>query len=135
MTPEELRRDEAQRWLASARKDLNAAGILAAAEPTASVFHSQQAAEKAAKAFLAFHNVPFRKVHDLKELGGQCSALDSSLSPLMGEASDLTAYAVVFRYLDAPREPDEAEATGALDIARRLYEKVVALLAPGRLRS
>jgi HEPN domain-containing protein len=69
MTPEELRRDEANRWLASARKDLNAAGILAAAEPTASVFHSQQAAEKAAKAFPAFHNVPFRKVHDLKELG------------------------------------------------------------------
>jgi hypothetical protein len=60
MTPEELRRDEANRWLASARKDLSAARILAA-EPTA-VFHSQQAAEKAAKAFLAFHNVPFRKV-------------------------------------------------------------------------
>ena len=128
MTPEELRRDEANRWLASARKDLNAAGILAPAEPTASVFHSQQAAEKAAKAFLAFHNVPFRKIHDLKELGGQCSGLDPSLSPLMAEASDLTAYAVVFRYLDAPREPDEAEAAGALDIARRLYDKVVALL-------
>jgi HEPN domain-containing protein len=108
------------------------AGILAAAEPTASVFHSQQAAEKAAKAFLAFHNVPFRKVHDLKELGGQCCALDPSLSPLMEEASDLTAYAVLFRYLDAPREPDDREATAALDIARRLYEQVVALLAAAR---
>lgn len=58
MTPEELRRDEANRWLASAAKDLNAARILAGAEPTASVFHSQQAAEKAAKAFLAYHNSP-----------------------------------------------------------------------------
>ena len=130
MTPEELRRHEANRWLARARKHLKAARILAAAEPAASLI-SQPAAEKAAKGFLTFHNVPFRKVHDLKELGGQCSALDPSLTPLMREASDLTGYAVVFRYLDAPREPDETEATGALDVARRLYDQVVALLAPG----
>ena len=69
MTPEELRRDEANRWLASAAKVLNAARILAATEPTASVFHSRQAAEKSAKAFLTYHKVRFRKVHDLKELG------------------------------------------------------------------
>jgi hypothetical protein len=86
MTPEQLRRDEANRWLAIAGKDLNAARLLAAVEPTGSVFHSQQAAEKA----------------------------------------------VVFRYLDAPREPDEAEATGALETARRLYDHVRALLAPAQ---
>lgn len=130
MTPEELRRDEANRWLASAAKDLNAARILAAAEPTASVFHSQQAAEKAAKAFLAYHNVSFRKVHDLEELGKQCTALDPSLSPLVREAAGLNEYAVVFRYLDAPREPDEAEAAGALETARRLYDRVCGLLSP-----
>src|SRR5664280_3425238 len=96
MTPEELRRDEANRWLASGAKDLNAARLLAGAEPTASVFHSQQTAEKAAKAFLAYHNVPFRRVHDLKELGEQCRALDPSLSPLLMAAADLNAYAVVF---------------------------------------
>ena len=132
MTPEELRHDEANRWLAIGAKDLNAAGILVAAEPTASVFHSQQAAEKAAKAFLAYHNVPFRKIHELQELGAQCSALDPSLSSFVRAAADLTEYAVVFRYLDAPREPDEAEATGALEIARRLYDQVSALLAPGQ---
>ena len=43
MTPEELRRDEANRWLAQARKDLNAAHLLVASEPSRSVFHSQQA--------------------------------------------------------------------------------------------
>ena len=130
MTPEELRRDEANRWLAIASKDLRAARILAAEEPTGSVFHSQQAAEKAAKAFLAFHNVPFRRIHDMKELGEQCIALDPSLFTLMREANDLTAYAVEFRYLDAPREPDEAEATAALKKAQRLYEQVLALLTP-----
>ena len=45
-------------------------------------------------------------------------------------ASDLTDYAVVFRYLDAPREPDEAEALSALEIARRLFEEVRAFLSP-----
>jgi hypothetical protein len=64
-------------------------------EQSISVFHTQQAAEKAAKAFLTFHDVSFRKTHDLNELGGQCAALDASLAPLFKEASDLTDYAVV----------------------------------------
>jgi HEPN domain-containing protein len=132
MTPEESRRDEAARWLAQARKDLNAARLLASAEPSRPVFHSQQAAEKAAKAFLTFRDVPYRKTHDLNELGGQCAALNPSLAPLFQEASDLTDYAVVFRYLDAPREPDESEAMVALGTAGRVFEEVSALLAtPG----
>jgi len=68
MTPEESRRDEAARWLAQARKNLNAARSLASAEPFRSVFHGQQAAEKAAKAFLTFEDVIFRKTHDLRRL-------------------------------------------------------------------
>ena len=130
MTPEESRRDEAARWLAQARKDLNAARLLASPEPSRSAFHSQQTAEKAAKAFLTFHDVTFRKTHDLNELGGQCAALNPSLAPPFKEASDLTDYAVVFRYLDAPREPDESEALVALETAGRVFEEVSALLAP-----
>ena len=130
MTPEESRRDEAARWLAQARKDLNAARLLASAEPSRSVFHSQQAAEKAAKAFLAFHDVTFRKTHDLNELGGQCAGLNPSLIPLFKDASDLTHYAVVFRYLDAPREPEEGEAMAAMETAGRVVEGLSALVAP-----
>jgi len=130
MTPEQSRRDEAGRWLAQAQKDLNAARLLASPEPSRSVFHSQQAAEKAAEAFLVFHDVPFRKTHDLNELGEQCAALDSSLVPLFKEAADLTDYAVLFRYLDAPREPDEGEASVALETALRVFQGVSALLAP-----
>lgn len=124
MTPEELRRDEAARWLAAAAKDLKSARLLASEEPTGSVFHSQQAAEKSAKAFLAFHNVPFRRTHDLQELGNQCAEVEPSLADVLVEADDLTDYAVIFRYLDAPREPDAAEATSALQIAGRLYERI-----------
>ena len=133
MTPEQSRRDEAGRWLAQAQKDLNAARLLVSPEPSRSVFHSQQAAEKAAKAFLVSHDLPYRKTHDLNELGEQCAGLDPSLVPLFKEAADLTDYAVLFRYLDAPREPDEGEAIKAMETALRVLQAVSALLTlPGQ---
>lgn len=107
------------RWLTAAAKDLKSARLLAGEEPTGSVFHSQQAAEKSAKAFLAFHNVPFRRTHDLEELGKQCVEVEPSLDNAVAEAKDLSDYAVVFRYLDAPHEPDTVEGTTALEIAGR----------------
>lgn len=128
MTPEEWRRDEAIRWLVLAAKDLHAASLMAVEEPWASVFHSQQCAEKSEKALLTFHGEGFRKTHDLKELGEQCALLQPSLTPILTEAASLTDYAIAFRYLDAPREPEETEAAGALAIARRLYELVRELL-------
>jgi HEPN domain-containing protein len=119
MTPEEPRRDEAARWLVQAGRDLNAARLLVGPEPSRPVFHRQQAAEEAAKALLAFHNAAFRKTHDLNELGRQRVELHPSLARLFRDASDLTGYAVVFRSLDAPREPDESEAVAALETAAR----------------
>lgn len=47
----------------------------------------------------------------------------------MQEATDLSGYAVQFRYLDAPREPDEEEAKQALQIAQIVYDRVRALVA------
>jgi hypothetical protein len=49
--------------------------------------------------------------------------------PLFKDASDLTDYAAVFRYLDAPHEPDESEAMAALDTAWRVVEEVIVLVA------
>ena len=37
--------------------------------PREALYHCQQAAEKALKGFLAFHDHPFRRTHDLRELG------------------------------------------------------------------
>ena len=58
--------------------------------------------------------------------------MDSPLSSLLEEAASLTEYAVVFRYLDAPRELDDSEAAGALETARRVCEQVRAALALGK---
>jgi HEPN domain-containing protein len=124
MTPDELPRKEAAKWLRQAAKDRNAAHILMEAEPSRSVFHSQQAAEKATKAFLTLRQIPFRKTHDLTDLGSQCASIDPSLEPILREVARLTGYASAFRYPDAPYEPDAAEAAGALAIAARLCDEI-----------
>jgi HEPN domain-containing protein len=65
-------------------------------------FHAQQAAEKSLEAFLAWHDVPFRKTHNIQELGLACAALDATLSTIVDRAVPLTEYAWKFRY---PGEP------------------------------
>ena len=59
MMPDELLRNEAAKWLRQAAMDRNAAQVLLDVEPSRSVFLSQQAAEKAAKAFLTFARLRF----------------------------------------------------------------------------
>jgi HEPN domain-containing protein len=124
MTPRELLHREAAKWLEQAAKDLTAAKALVDVEASRSVFHSQQAAEKAIKGLLAYHQIPFRKTHDLTDLGSQGAAADPTLDPLLREAQVLTDYASAFRYPDAPYEPDAVEANAALAIANRLRDEV-----------
>jgi HEPN domain-containing protein len=47
------------------------------------LFHCQQAAEKALKGFLAWHDQPFPKTHDLGKLGKQAVEVDPTLEPLI----------------------------------------------------
>jgi HEPN domain-containing protein len=74
-------RREAREWLARAERDLQVcANELAATPPLTEMtaYHAQQAAEKAFKAYLTLHSVPFRHTHNLLELLAQCQALDTS---------------------------------------------------------
>ena len=54
------------------------------------MFHCQQAAEKALKGFLTFHQRPFGKTHDLRELGKTCLIVEPTLAPLIERAVPLT---------------------------------------------
>ena len=85
------------------------------------------------KAFLAFHDAPFRKTHNLEELGHQCVALDSTLQAIADHAAPLTEYAWRFRYPGELNEPDREEAESALAAARSVYNAILSRLpAPGR---
>ncbi len=128
MTPDDSRRELASRWLAIASTDLKVARLSQSEAPSASLFHSQQAAEKAMKAVLAFHGRGVPKIHDLKELGNACIGLAPVLIREVEECTSLSDYAVVFRYLDAPYEPDAEEAADALARATALYDAIKAEL-------
>jgi len=131
MPHDPVRLAEARSWLARVAADL-AAGEhgLRASPPFAgdAVFHAQQAAEKALKAFLAWRDEPFRKTHNLTELGEACVKLDATLEPLARPASRLTEYAWKFRYPGEAEAPPAEEAREALDLARRVYEAILARL-------
>ena len=118
-------------WLRKAVADLRGAEIDLAATPPLTgdaTFHCQQAAEKALKAFLAWHDVPFRKTHDLAEIGQQCVALDATLEPVCRRAERLTAFAWIFRYPGDADEPPGEEVVEALGWAREVYGAVVVRL-------
>jgi HEPN domain-containing protein len=122
-----VRAADTRAWLARARDDLRGAEIDLAASPPLlgdAAFHCQQAVEKALKAFLTWHDRPFRKTHDLVELGAECVAIDVTLEPHLRATAPLTEYAWRYRYPGEPSEPAESEVRQALDRARA----VVALI-------
>jgi|SRR5579883_2056841 HEPN domain-containing protein len=89
------------------------------------MFHAQQAAEKSMKAFLAWNDVPFRKTHNLEELGQQCVSLDAMLAPVADQAAPLTEYAWKFRYPGETADPDRADAEAALAAARNVHNAII----------
>ncbi|MDI7267198.1 MAG: HEPN domain-containing protein, partial [Myxococcota bacterium] len=92
------------------------------------VFHCRQAAEKSLKGFLAWHDRPFRKTHDLVAVGQACVNLDASLEALLRSAAPLTEYAWRYRYPGDPEDPSAAEAESALTVARQVNDAILARL-------
>ncbi len=128
MQPDDARAAEAAGWLSKAALDLKAAEFDFTAQPPLTadiVFHCQQLAEKSMKALLVWHDVQFRKTHNLLEVGLQCAEVDPTLEDLMRRAAPLTEYAWKFRYPGDLDEPAIAEAEEALAIAREVYEVVL----------
>jgi HEPN domain-containing protein len=86
------RRADTLSWFEKAHKDLRCAQIDLAADPPApedALYHCQQAAEKALKGFLVWHDQPFPKTHDLGRLGNQAVGLDQTLEPLIDEVVEV----------------------------------------------
>ena len=128
MQPEDARTADARAWLAKSRQDVRRVEILLAATPAdveGALFHCQKAAEKALKAFLTWHDVRFRRIHDLEEIGKQCVEVDLTLGSLMGRAETLSEYASRFRYPGAPYEPRMEEGQAALALVREVTEAIL----------
>jgi len=129
--PHDARAAEIADWLRRARDDIRAFDLDLAADPPLledAAFHAQQAVEKSLKAFLVWHERPFRKTHDIGEIGQLCADVDSSIEPLVRRADALTVYAWAFRYPSDVVAPlaEEVEEAGAL--AREVWDAVTARL-------
>src|SRR5689334_6068757 len=120
MTPDPLRLDETRKWMELSRDDLQTADILIAARRySQALFLCQQAAEKALKGFLTFHQRSFAKTHDLEELRPECVSIDSSLQAVISQPRSLSKYAWRFRYPGFRYKPDENEAKEAFQKPQR----------------
>ena len=135
MPPEPFRQADCREWLVRAEEDLGAAAdLLALPTPRIRVvlFHCQQAAEKALKGFLTWHDRPFAKTHDLRRIGRECINQDPTLELLLQRAAALTDYASRFRYPGEPYEPSLREASTALELAREVVAAILERL-PGEV--
>jgi|GEM_PF-404023 HEPN domain-containing protein/predicted nucleotidyltransferase len=115
-------------WLRKAKNDLSAATLLACDSPELndeSLFHSQQAVEKAVKAFLVWNDKPGTKIHDLRELCADCIALDRSLEPVLQRSYDLAVWCTAGRYPGEAPDTSITEAQDGLAIARAVVEAIV----------
>jgi HEPN domain-containing protein len=121
---------EAKAWMVKAWRDLETARRAAGGEPPfydVAVYHCQQAAEKAVKAFLVHHGKPYEKTHDIEVLVDLASGVDPNFNQLADAADALTPYATRFRYPNATFaiEPQPAEYDEALKYAQTIYDFVL----------
>lgn len=122
-----------QNWLIKAQHDLAAARKLAT-EPDpyldVAIYHCQQAAEKAVKGFLVFHDQSFERTHDVEVLVALALRYEAGFSAWREAAVRLTPYATEFRYPSSLLEPSRDEFEQAVEAASELYAFILSLLPP-----
>lgn len=98
---DDAKKHEIRQWLIKANHDLGSAKRLISGKKPfldTAVYHCQQAAERALKAYLTVQDTPFQKVHDLNVLIEQCIELEKTFAQLRDISEILTPYATAFRY-------------------------------------
>ncbi len=122
-----------QSWLIKSQHDLSATHqLILASTPLLdiAIYHCQQSAEKAIKAFLTYHNFVFQRTHDIESLIYAASAFDVQFSAWAYVGRMLTPYATSYRYPADPfnMSPTQLEFDQALDAAQKFYDFVLTVL-------
>lgn len=121
-----------EEWLFKADHDLKSAEYLVGSPSNlydAAIYHTQQCAEKALKAFLAFQEQPIEKSHNLIYLCQTAISLSKDFEELLDAALLLNPYATMFRYPEGDLLPTEAELRIAIDSARSVLAFVQELIS------
>jgi len=131
---DDAKRELVRGWLTKAQHDLASARKLAAGpDPLldTAIYHCQQAAEKAVKWFLVFHDHRFDKTHDIEVLMTPAITFEAAFSSLIDAADRLSPYATVYRYPGLGREPVSSEFALALQDAEHVRAAILAALPLG----
>jgi HEPN domain-containing protein len=113
----------ARGWLAKARSDLATARLLVTGPEKhfdTGSYHCQQAAEKALKAWLTFHEVVFPKTHSLEDLLALCIPSAPGFTQFQRHAEELAPLATAYRYPGDVFEPSAVLAARVLALAEEL---------------
>ncbi len=118
-------------WFAIAKRDLDSARRLTT-DPDpyldTAIYHCQQAAEKAVKGFLVFHNQDFPKTHDVRKVIAIAETIEPRFGAWLDAGELLTPFATAFRYTDDILEPSQDEFDEALKAAADLYIFVLSVI-------
>lgn len=130
---DEIKASLTRQWLRKAANDLKTASIVSSAPDgplDTAIYHCQQAAEKAVKAFLTWQDEPFEKTHDIVRLIRLAEPAEPRFGKLLEQARLLTPLAWRFRYPDeAPgNEPTREEFEKAVAQAKSIVSFVLELL-------
>ena len=130
-------RAEGRRWLVQAENDLRFAELASRERFFAQAcFNSQQAAEKALKAFLYARGAEQVMGHSVADLAAECARLEPEFAKLKERAAPLDQFYLSTRYPNSlpggvPAEAFTArDAERALEMAREVIAVVKRRLAP-----
>ncbi|MBI5184137.1 MAG: HEPN domain-containing protein [Nitrospinae bacterium] len=110
-------------WLVKAENDLKSAKKLIEGDDPildTAIYHTQQCAEKALKAYLSFLQKPIQKIHNLGLLVDLCSDCDKDFAALLDDAEELSPYDTAFRYPDLILEPDKKDVSDAIEKSEKI---------------
>lgn len=113
-----------EEWMYKAENDLESAKCLLSSSKKLfdiAVYHTQQCAEKALKAFLVFNELEIDKTHNLVTLNIRCKEFYPDFENLKTEIVFINPYATQFRYPEGDLQPSKEEAEKAVMYAEKIF--------------
>ena len=114
-----------EQWLLKAEEDLGSARILLGSNfYGTAIYHTQQAAEKAFKAYCVYISIAIPRTHNLDALCQLCQSYDADFANVYLYAIDLNGLDVSFRYPNVQLNPSETDVQNAIALASEILDFV-----------
>ena len=114
-----------EQWLYKAEEDLGSAQhLLNGNFYGTAIYHTQQAAEKAYKAYCVYVSIAIPRTHNLDSLCQLCETFDVDFNNVYLYAIDLNGLDVAFRYPNVQLVPTETDVINAIQLAFEILDFV-----------